>query len=142
MTELSTNWAGAHRAGVLRVSWGGLSAEGADVLRAVGTYVVQGLALEALYNGGVGRFGSVRDDDGIVAGSGLHSHLQSSREHNMSSAHSRSTSSANPSPALLSWHSVAMISFPWGKGRCGSRVAREGVGSSSQLGKGINSGVH
>ena len=105
-------------------------------------YVVQGLALEALYNGGVGRFGSVRDNNGIVADSGLHSHLQSSKECNMSSAHSRSTSLANPSPALLSRHSVVTISFSWGKGGCGPRAAREGVGSSSQLGKGINSSVH
>ena len=124
------------------MSWGGLLAEGADILRAVETYVVHGLALEALYNSGVGRFRSVGDDDGIVAGSGLHSHLQSSGECNMSSAHSRSTSSANPSPTLLSWCSVVTISFPWGKGGGGPRVVREGVGSSSQLGKGINSSVH
>ena len=85
MTELSTDWAGVHRAGALRVSWGSLLAEGADVLRAVRAYVVQGLALEASYNGGVGWFGSVRDDDGVVAGSGLHNHLQSSGERNTSS---------------------------------------------------------
>ena len=50
--------------------------EGADVLRALGVYVVQGLALEAVYDGGSGRrFGSVGDGDGVVAGSGLHNHL-------------------------------------------------------------------
>ena len=141
MTKFSTYWAGVHRAGVLRVSRGGLPAEGADVLRAVGMYMVQGLALEASYNSGVGWFGSVGDDDGVVAGSGLHNHLQSSGEHNMTSAHSRSTSLANPSPALLSWHSIVMISFPWGKGRCSPRAVREGVGSSSQLVKGIDGGV-
>ena len=80
MTKLSTNWAGVHRAGVLRVSWGSLLTEGADVLRAVGVYVVQRLALGALYDSGVGWFRSVRDDDGVVAGSGLHNHLQSSGE--------------------------------------------------------------
>ena len=141
MTELSTNWAGVHRAGVLRECWGGLLTEGADVLRAVGAYVVQRLALEASYNSGVGWFRSVRDDDGVVAGSRLHNHLQSSGEHNMSSAHSRSTLSANPSLASLSQHSVTTISFPWRKGRYGPRVAREGVGLLSQLGEGINSGV-
>ena len=92
-------------------------------------------------NCNIGWFRSVRDDNGVVASSGLHNHLQSSREHNMSSAHSRSTSSANPSPASLSRCSVTMISFPWGKGRCGPRAAREGVGLSSQLGEGINGGV-
>ena len=44
--------------------------------------MVQGLALEASYDGGVGWFGSVGDDDGVVAGSGLHNHLQSSGERN------------------------------------------------------------
>ena len=75
MTELSTDWAGAHGTGALRVSRSSPLTKGADVLRAVGVYMVQGLALEASYNGGVGWFGSVGDDDGIVAGSGLHSHL-------------------------------------------------------------------
>ena len=126
---------------MLRVSWGGLLTEGADVLRTVEVYVVQRLALEALYDSGVGWFGSVGDDDGVVSGSGLHNHLQSSGEHNMSSAHSRSTSSGNPSPTSLSQCSVTMILFPWGKGVCGPRAAREGVGSSSQLGKGIDGGV-
>ena len=120
MTELSTNWTGVHRAGALRVSWGDSSTEGADVLWAMRAYVVQGLELEALYDGGVEWFGSVGDNDGVVAGSRLHNHLQSSGECNMSRAHSRSTSSANPSPASLSQHSIMMISFPWGKGRCSS----------------------
>ena len=101
---------------MLRVSWGGLLAEGEDVLRTVGAYMVQRLALEALYDSGVGWFGSVGDDDEVVAGSGLHNHLQSSRERNTSSAHSRSALSANPSPASLSQHSIVTISFPWGKG--------------------------
>ena len=101
------------------MSWGDSLTEGADVFRAVRAYVVQGLTLEALYDGGVQWFGNVGDDDGVVAGSRLHNHLQSSGEHNTSRAHSRSTLSANPSPASLSQHSVATISFPWGKGRCG-----------------------
>ena len=97
--------------------------------------------METLYDGRIGQFGGVRDNDGIVGGSRLHNHPQSSGEHNMSSAHSRSTSSANPFPASLSQRSIAMISFSWGKGRCGPRVAREGVGSLGQLGKGINGSV-
>ena len=141
MTKLSTDWTGAHGAGALKVSRSGPSTEGADVLGAVRVYVVQGLTLEAMYDGGVGWFGSVRDNDGVAAGSGLHNHLQSSGEHNTSSAHSRSTSLANPPPTPLNQCSIMMISFPWGKGRCGSRAAREGVGSSSQLGKGVNGSV-
>ena len=116
--------------------------EGADILGALRTYVVQGLTLEASYDGESGwQFGSVRDNDGVVAGSGLHNHLQSSGEHNTSRAHSRSTSSANPSPALLSWHSVVMILFHWGKGGCDSRALRKGVGPSGQLGSGTDSSV-
>ena len=106
---------------------GGSLAEGANVFRALGMYMVQGLTLEASYNGG-GSWGfrSVGDDGGIVAGSGLHNHLQFSGECNTSKAHSRSTLSDRPSPASLSWRSIAMISFPeerggeapkqWGKG--------------------------
>ena len=104
--------------------------------------MVQGLALEALYNGGSGWwFGGVKDNNGVVAGSRLHNHLQSSRECNTSRAHSRSASLVSPVPASLSWSCVATISFPWGKGRCGSRAAREGVGSLSQLGGRINGSV-
>ena len=79
--------------------------------------MIQGLALEAPYDSGSGwQLRSVGDNDGVVAGSGLHNHLQSSGEHNMSRAHSRSTSLANPSPATLSQHSITTILFPWGKG--------------------------
>ena len=141
MTELSTDWAGAHWARALRVSGGNSSTERADVLRAMGVYMVQGLALEALYDGRGRWFGGVGNVDGVAAGSGLHNHLQSSMECNMSRAHSRSTSLANPSPALLSQCSVAMISFSWGKGRCGPGMAREQVGSSGQLGSWIDGGV-
>ena len=141
MTELSTDWAGAHWARVLWVSRSNSSTEWADIFWEMGAYMVQGLALEASYDGGGRWFGSVRNDDGVVVGSGLHNHLQSSRERNTSKAHSRSTSSANPSPASLSWHSVTMISFSWGKGRHGPRMAREWVGSSGQLGKWIDGGV-
>ena len=124
---------------MLRVSGGNSSTEQTDTLRAFGAYVVQGLTLEALDNSGSGW--RVRDDNGIVAGSGLHNHLQSSGEHNMSRAHSRSTSLTNPSPASLSRHSVATISFSWGKGRRSSRVAREGVGLLSQLRGRVDCGV-
>ena len=141
MTKLSTDWIGVHGTGALRVSGSGPLTEGADVLREVRVYVVHGLTLEASYDGGVQWFGSVRDKNGVVAGSRLHNHLQSSREHNMSSAHSRSTSSANPSPASLSQCSVTTILFSWGKGRCSSRVMWEGVGSLSQLGSGVNGSI-
>ena len=124
------------------MSGGSPLAEGADILRALGAYVVQGLALEALYDsGGCWGFGSVRDNDGVVAGSGLHNHLQSSRECNTSSTHSRSTLLDRPSPASLSQHSIMTISFSWGKGRCSSRVMWEGVGSLSQLGSGVNGSI-
>ena len=141
MTEFSTDWAGAHGAHVLRVSGGGSLTERADILRAMGVYVVQGSALEASYSRWDGWFRGVGDSDGVAAGSGLHNHLQSSRECNMSRAHSRSTLSANPSPASLSWHNVTTILFSWGKGRCGSGTTREWVGSSGQLGSRIDSGV-
>ena len=92
-----------------------------------------GLALKALYHGGSGWL-RVGDGDRVGFGSGLHNHLQSSREHNMSNAHSRSTSLVSPSPVILSQHRVATISFPCGK-EGSSRAVREGVGSLGQLGK-------
>ena len=141
MAKFSADGAGAHGACALRMSGGGLLTERADVLGAMGAYMVQGLALKALYNGGGGWFWGVRDVNGIVAGSGLHNHLQSSGERNTSRAHSRRTSLANPSPASLSQHSVAMILFSWGKGRCGPETTRERVGSLCQLGSWIDSGV-
>ena len=141
MTELSTDWAGVYWACALRVSGGNLSTERADVLWAMGVYMVQGLALEASYNSGGRWFGGVGNVYGVAVGSGLHNHLQSFGERNTSRAHSRSTSLANPSPASLSWRSVATISFPWGKGRGGPRMVREWVGSSGQLGSWIDSGV-
>ena len=142
MTKLSADWARAHGAGALRVSGSSPSAKGADVFGALWMYMVQGLALEILYDSeSVWGFGSVRDDDRVVAGSGLYNHLQSSRERNTSRAHSRSTLSANPSPASLSRCSVTTILFPWGKGRCSSRVARKGVGPSSQLEDGVDGSV-
>ena len=141
MTELSTDGAGVHWASALRVSGGDPPTEWADVLWAMGAYVVQGLALEASCDRRGGWFRGVRDIDGVAAGSGLHNHLQSSRECNMSRAHSRSTLSANPSPASLSWHSIATISFSWGNGRHGSEMMRERVGSSGQLGSRIDGSV-
>ena len=138
MTVLSTDWTGAHGTSALRVSWSIPSAKREDVFGALGAYMFQGLALDASYDGGDSGFRRVGDGDRVVVGAGLHNHLQSSGEHNTSRAHSRSTSSANPSPASLSRHSVVMISFPWGKGRCWSGVVREGVGSSSQLGNRVD----
>ena len=141
MTKLSTDGAGTHWACVLRVSRGYLLTERADVLWAMGVYMVQGLTLEASDDHGGGWLRSVGDVDGVAAGSGLHNHLQSSGERNTSRAHSRSTSLANPSPASLSQHSIATISFSWGKGRDGSEMTREQVGSLGQLGSGIDGGV-
>ena len=101
MTKFSADGAGMHEAGVLGVSGGGSPTEGAYVLRALGMDVFSGLTLETLYHGESSWFG-VGDDDGVVAGPGLHNHLQSSGECNTSSAHSRSASSVSPSPASLS----------------------------------------
>ena len=84
MTELSTDWAGLHGESVLRVPGSSPLTEGTDVFRALGVYVIQGLALEAPYNGGSGwQFRSVRDNDGVVTGSRLHNHPQSSGGHNV-----------------------------------------------------------
>ena len=139
MTEFSANRVGSHEAGALGMSGSGGVTERANIFWGLGTNVLGGLALEAPNHGGNGGF-RVEDGDGVVACSGLHNHLQSSWEHNMSSAHSRSVSSVNPSPASLSWHRVVMILFPCGKGG-GSGVMREGVGSSGHLGRRIDSGI-
>ena len=121
------------------MSRGGPSTEGADVFRALGMYVFQGLALEAVSDGGSGwEFRGVRDNNGIVAGSGFYNHLQSSGEHNASSAHSRSTSSANSSPTLLSQSRVSTISLSGQEREGGSRVLGEGISSSGQLGNRID----
>ena len=119
MTKFSADRAGAHGASVLRMSRCSMLTEGAYIFRALGVDMFSGLTLETLDNGGSCRR-SIRDGDGVVACSRLHNHLQSSGEHNMSSAHSRSTLSDSPSPALLSWCSIMTISFPCGKGKCSS----------------------
>ena len=103
----------------------------------MGVYVVQGLTLEASYDSGGRWFRGVGNDDGVVAGSRLHNHLQSSGERNTSRAHSRSTSSANPSPALLSRHSIATILFPRGKGRCGLEWQGNGLVHQASWGAGL-----
>ena len=139
MAKFSTDGAGSHETGPLGMSGSGSVTKGADILRALRTDVFGGLALEAPYHSGGGGF-RVRDDNGISAGSGFHNHLQSSRECNTSSAHSRRTLSLNPSPASLSQRRVVMISFPCGKGG-GSGVARERVSSSGQLGRWVDGGV-
>ena len=142
MAEFSTNWAGAHGACTLRMSGGGLLAKGADVLRALRVYMFQGLTLEASYGSRSGwGFGSIGDSNGVVVGSILHNHLQPSREHNISSAHSRSTSSANPSPASLSWSNIMTISLSRGKGRCMSRALWEGISSSGHLGSRVDESI-
>ena len=114
MTELSTYGTGLHETGPLGMSGGGSVAKGADVLRALRADVFGGLTLETPYHGGSGWLW-VRDDDGVSTGSRLHNHLQSSGERNMSSAHSRSALSVNPSPASLSQRRVMTILFPCGK---------------------------
>ena len=139
MTEFSADGVGAHKAGALRVTCSGSSTEGAYVFGTLGVDMFGRLALKAPYHGGSGGF-RVGDGDGVVVGSGLHNHLQSSREHNTSSAYSRSTSSVSPSPATLSQCRVVMILFPCGK-EGSSRVAWEGVCSSGQLGRRVDSSI-
>ena len=140
MAKFSTNGAGWHEAGPLGMSRGGSVAKRADILWALGADMFSGLTLQTSYHCGGGGF-RVGDDNRISAGSRLHNHLQSSGERDMSSAHSRSTSSVNPSPATLSQRSVATISFPCGKGGC-SRAMGEGVGSSGHLGGRVDDGIH
>ena len=139
MTEFSADRAGMHKAGALGVTRSSGSTEGAYILWTLGVNMFGGLALKAPYHGGSGWFG-VGDGDRVVAGSGLHNHLQSSRECNTSSAHSRSTLLASPSPAALSQCRVTTISFPCGKGG-GSKATREGVGLSGQLGKRVDGSI-
>ena len=116
--------------------------EGADILGALGTYVFQGLALEAASDSRSGwEFWRVRDNDGVVVGSRLHNHLQSSGEHNMSRAHSRSTSSVHSSPTLLSRCRVPWVSFSGREGGSGSGLVRKGVGLLGQLGRRVDDGV-
>ena len=86
MTEFSTDWAGAHEAGALGMSWGSHPTEGAYVLGALGADVLSRVALEASYCGGCGR-GRVGYINGIGAGTGSHNHFQSSGESNASRAH-------------------------------------------------------
>ena len=86
MTEFSTDGAGAHRAGALRVSGSDHSAEGTYVLGTLGANMLRRLALETPYGGGCGR-GRVGYIDGIGAGTGSHNHFQSSGESNASRAH-------------------------------------------------------
>ena len=141
MTKFSTDWAGVHGACMLRVSRGNSLTERAYILGAMRVYVFQGLTLETLYDsrGGL-RFRGVQDSD-RVTGSGFHNHLQSSRECNMSSAYSRSTSLVNLSPTSLSQSSITTILFSGGEERCGSRSSREGVCFSGQLGGRVDCGV-
>ena len=139
MAKFSADGAGSHKAGSLRVSRSSSVTERAYILWALGADMFGGLTLEVPYHGWGGWFG-VGDDDGVIAGSKLHNHLQSSRECNMSSAHSRSTLSVNPSPALLSQHRVTMILFPCGKGGC-SRVTGERIGLLGHLGRRVDGSV-
>ena len=140
MTKLSTDGTGMHEAGSLGVTRSSSPTEGAYVFWALGTDMFSGLALEAPYHSGGGWF-RVGDGDGVIVGSGLHNHLQSSGEHNTSSAHSRSTLSVIPFPAVLSRCRVATILFPCGK-EGGSGAAMEGVGSLGNLGGRVDSGIH
>ena len=139
MTEFSTDGARLYEAGALRVSRSSSAAKGTYVFWTLGVDVLSRLTLETPHHGWGGRFWA-GDDDWVGIGSGLHNHLQSSGEHNTSSAHSRSTSSVNPSPASLSWCSVATILFPCGKGS-GSGTSGEGVGLSGHLGRRVDGAI-
>ena len=77
MTKLPTYGTGAHVTGVLGMSRGSQSTEGANVLRTLEVNVVGRPTLETPYHGGCGR-GGVGDVNGIGAGAGSHNHLQSS----------------------------------------------------------------
>ena len=127
MTEFSTYGARAHETGVLGMTRDCSSAEGADVLRPLEADMFSGLALETSYHGRGAGF-CVGDDNRVVAGSRLHNHLQSSGEHNMARAHSRSTSSVHPSPTLLSRHRVPTVLFSGRDGGSSSGSVRKGVG--------------
>ena len=139
MTELSTYGTGVHVTGVLGMSRGGQSTEGANVLRTLGAKVVGRPTLEALYHGGCRR-GGVGDFNGVGAGAGSHNHLQSSGESNTSRAHCRSSSSVNSRPTSLSWSSVPSIVFLRGKGVWLARG--KWVCSAGQLGKWVDGSVH
>ena len=115
MTKFSTYGTGAHVTGLLGMSRGGQSTEGADILGTVRANMVSRPALEASYHGGCGR-GRVRDVNGVSAGAGSHNHFQSSGESNVSRAHSRSSSSVNLRPTSLSWSSIPSVAFPGRKG--------------------------
>ena len=114
MTELSANGARPYEAGVLRVSWDSSLTKGAYVLGTLRSYMLSGLALEAL-NSGRGC-GFVRDGDGVVTGTGLHNHFQSSRECNASTAHTWSSSLVTSTPTSLSWHCISAVTFSRSEG--------------------------
>ena len=138
MTEFSTYGTGMHVAGMLGVSWGGQSTEGADILRALGVNVVGRPTLEALYHSGCGR-GGVGDVNGVGAGAGSHNHFQSSGESNASRAHCWSSSSVNSRPTSLSWSSIPLVPFPGGKRVW--LVRGEWVCLAGQLGKWVDGSV-
>ena len=139
MTKFSANRAGAHGTGSLGVTRCSGSTKRADVLRALEVDMLSRLALEASYGGG--SRGLIGDNNGVSADSQLHNHFQSSGEHNMSSAHSRSCSSVISIPTPLSWHHVSAITFPGSKKGGGCAVRGKWGGMASQLGKGIDHGV-
>ena len=134
MTKLSTYRARVHKTGSLRVSRGCSLTEGADVFRTLGANVFSGLALEAPDDGGNGGL-LVRKDDGVVACSHSHNHLQSSRECNTSSPHCSSWLSVHSTPSSLSGCSIPVILLLsrewWGS----SRMSGEESGVSGHLGR-------
>ena len=139
MTELSAYGARLHVAGSLRMSWGGHSTEGADILGTLRADVIGGPVLEAPHHGGCGR-GGVGDVDGVGTRTGSHNHFQSSRESSMSSAHAGSSSLVNSTPTSLSRccvSSVTLSSLVDGAGA--ARGKWEGL--SGQLGKGVDCSV-
>ena len=138
MTELSTNGAGAHVAGSLGMSRGSQLTKGTDVLGALGTNVVGGLALEASYHSRCGR-GGVGDLNGIRAGASSHNHFQSSGESNASRAHCQSSSSVNSRPTSLSQSSVPSVTFLGGEGVWS--VKGKWVCTVGQLGRLVDCGI-
>ena len=138
MTELSTNGAGAHVAGLLGMSRGSQLTKGTDVLGALGTNVVGGLALEASYHSRCGR-GGVGDLNGIRAGASSHNHFQFSGESNPSRAHCQSSSSVNSRPTSLSQSSVPSVTFLGGEGVWSAKG--KWVCTVGQLGRLVDCGI-
>ena len=140
MTKFSTNGARPHETGLLGVTRGSGSTEGAYILGALRSHMFRGLTLEASCGGGSGRF--VGDEDRIATGARLHNHLQSSREHSTSIAHAWSSSPVASTPTSLSRCCISAVTFYRGKGGGGSGATRgKRKGSSGQLWRRIDGSI-